>query len=34
MPMTVMRVSGRGRHIRPLPSDSTTTTVPVSAAAK
>ena len=28
MPMTVMRTSGRVRHIRPLPSDSTTTTVP------
>ena len=34
MPMTVMRTSGRVRHIRPLPSDSTTTTVPVSATAK
>ena len=34
MPMTVMRTSGRVRHIRPLPSDSTTTTEPVSATAK
>ena len=34
MPMTVIRVSGRVRHIRPLPSDSTTITVPVSATAK
>ena len=34
MPMTVIRTSGRVRHIRPLPSDSTTTTVPVSATAK
>jgi hypothetical protein len=29
-----MSVSGRVRHIRPLPSDSTTTSVPVSAIAK
>ena len=28
MPMTVMRTSGSVRHIRPLPSDSRTTTVP------
>ena len=28
MPMTVISTSGRVRHIRPLPSDSTTTTVP------
>ena len=34
MPITVMRTSGRVRHIRPLPSDSTTMTVPVSATAK
>ena len=34
MPMTVIRTSGRVRHIRPLPSDSTTTTEPVSATAK
>ena len=34
MPMTVIRTSGRVRHIRPLPSDSTTMTVPVSATAK
>ena len=34
MPMTVIRVSGRVRHIRPLPSDSTTAIVPVSATAK
>ena len=34
MPMTVIRVSGRVRHIRPLPSDSTTHSVPVSATAK
>ena len=34
MPMTVMRVSGRVRHIRPLPSDSTTQRVPVSAMPK
>ena len=34
MPMTVISTSGRVRHIRPLPSDSTTTTVPVSATAK
>ncbi len=34
MPMTVIRTSGRVRHIRPLPSDSTTTTVPLSATAK
>ena len=32
--MTVISVSGRVRHIRPLPSDSTTITVPVSATAK
>ena len=34
MPITVISVSGRVRHIRPLPSDSTTITVPVSATAK
>ena len=34
MPMTVIRVCGRVRHIRPLPSDSTTDSVPVSAMAK
>ena len=34
MPMTVMSTSGSVRHIRPLPSDSRTTTVPVSATAK
>ena len=34
MPTTEMSVSGRVRHIRPLPSDSTTTRVPVSATAK
>ena len=34
MPMTVISVSGSVRHIRPLPSDSTTMTVPVSAIAK
>lgn len=34
MPMTVIRVSGRVRHIRPLPSDSTTERVPVSAMPK
>ncbi len=34
MPTTEMRVSGRVRHIRPLPSDSTTTRVPVSATMK
>ena len=34
IPITVIRVSGSVRHIRPLPSDSTTTTVPVSATAK
>src|SRR5919107_4297838 len=33
-PITVIRVSGRVRHIRPLPSDSTTASVPVSATAK
>ena len=33
-PTTEIRVSGRVRHIRPLPSDSTTTSVPVSATAK
>ncbi len=32
--MTVISVSGRVRHIRPLPSDSTTHSVPVSATAK
>ena len=34
MPITVIRVSGSVRHIRPLPSDSTTDSVPVSATAK
>ena len=34
IPITVIRVSGRVRHIRPLPSDSTTASVPVSATAK
>ena len=34
MPTTEMSVSGRVRHIRPLPSDSSTTSVPVSATAK
>ena len=34
MPTTLIRVSGRVRHMRPLPSDSTTTRVPVSAIAK
>jgi len=34
MPTTEMRVSARVRHMRPLPSDSTTTSVPVSATAK
>ncbi len=34
MPTTLIRVSGRVRHIRPLPSDSTTTSDPVSAIAK
>ena len=34
MPITVISVSGRVRHIRPLPSDSTTASVPVSAIAK
>ncbi len=34
MPMTVMSVSGRVRHMRPLPSDSTTASVPVSAMPK
>src|SRR6478735_6218759 len=34
MPMIVMSVSGRVRHIRPLPSDSTTASVPVSATPK
>ncbi|OPZ52174.1 MAG: hypothetical protein BWY91_02425 [bacterium ADurb.BinA028] len=34
IPTTEMSVSGRVRHIRPLPSDSTTTRVPVSAIAK
>ena len=33
-PTTLISVSGRVRHIRPLPSDSTTTSVPVSAMAK
>ena len=34
IPTTEIRVRGRVRHIRPLPSDSTTTSVPVSATAK
>ncbi len=34
MPTTEISVSGRVRHIRPLPSDSTTTSVPVSATMK
>ena len=34
MPTTLMSTSGRVRHIRPLPSLSTTTRVPVSATAK
>ncbi len=34
IPTTEIRVSGRVRHIRPLPSDSTTTSVPVSATMK
>src|SRR5699024_4338295 len=34
IPTTEIRVLGRVRHIRPLPSDSTTTMVPVSATAK
>ncbi len=34
IPTTEMRVSGRVRHIRPLPSDSRTTMVPVSATMK
>ncbi len=34
MPTTLTSTSGRVRHIRPLPSDSTTTRVPVSATAK
>ena len=34
MPITVISVRGRVRHIRPLPSDSTTASVPVSATAK
>lgn len=34
MPTTEIRVSGRVRHIRPLPSDSRTTIVPVSATMK
>ncbi len=34
MPITVIRVCGRVRHIRPLPSLSTTDSVPVSATAK
>ena len=33
-PTTLISVSGSVRHIRPLPSDSTTTSVPVSATAK
>ncbi len=34
MPMTVISVRGSVVHMRPLPSDSTTPTVPVSATAK
>jgi hypothetical protein len=34
MPITVISVSGSVRHMRPLPSDSTTSSVPVSATAK
>ena len=34
MPITVIRVRGSVRHIRPLPSDSTTDSVPVVATAK
>ena len=34
MPITVISVSGSVRHIRPLPSDSTTSSVPVSATPK
>ncbi len=34
MPITVISVSGRVRHMRPLPSDSTTARVPVSATPK
>ena len=34
MPRTVTSTFGNVRHIRPLPSDSSTTTVPVSATAK
>ena len=34
MPMTEISTRGRVRHIRPLPSDSTMQTVPVSATAK
>ncbi len=34
MPTTEMSVSGSVRHMRPLPSDSTTASVPVSATAK
>jgi hypothetical protein len=34
MPITEIGTSGRVRHMRPLPSDSTTQTVPVSATAK
>ncbi len=34
MPITVTSTSGKVVHIRPLPSDSTTTTLPVSAQAK
>ncbi len=34
MPITVISVRGRVRHMRPLPSDSTTASVPVSATAK
>ncbi|SKX82201.1 Uncharacterised protein [Mycobacteroides abscessus subsp. abscessus] len=34
MPTTEIKVSGSVRHMRPLPSDSTTTRLPVSAIAK
>ncbi len=34
MPITEIRMRGSVRHIRPLPSDSTTPTVPVSATPK
>jgi len=34
MPITVTSTGGRVTHMRPLPSDSTTPTVPVSAIAK